>query len=387
MENKKLLIKGGKIITVSGQVIEKGDILIKNGKIADISSEINIRDVDKIIDATGCTITPGLIEAHCHVGIFEDSAGDMGNDANESTDPITPHLRAIDAINPMDRYFKEALSGGVTTISSGPGSSNILAGSFTTMKTYGNRIDKMVLKSVSAIKASFGENPKKIFGGKGMSPKTRMATAAIFRETLYNAKMYLQRKECAKKGDFLEYNMKYESLIPLLKGEIPLKVHAHRADDIFTAIRLIREFNLKATLDHCTDGHLIADDLLEEGFDIITGPALTDRSKLEVSNLSFKTAKVLNDKGLLVAITTDHPEVPINRLNVCAALCVKEGLSNEEAIKMITINPAKILGIDKRVGSIEIGKDGDIVIFNGDPLDARVNVMYTIIEGKIVYSS
>lgn len=387
MKDNKLLIKGGKIITVTGKVIEKGDILIKNGKIADISSNIKEKDDYKVIEASGCTITPGLIEAHCHVGIFEDSAGDMGNDANETTDPLTPHLMAIDGINPMDRYFKEALSGGVTTLSTGPGSSNILAGSFTILKTYGHRVDNMVIKKVSAIKASFGENPKRNYGSKNISPKTRMATAAMLREILTKAKIYYEKKQSLKKGEFLDYNIKYESLIPLLKGEIPLKIHVHRADDIFTAIRIIKEFNLKATLDHCTDGHIIAKDLKEEGFNIISGPALTDRSKLEVTNLSFKSAKVLNENGLLVAITTDHPEVPINRLNVCAALCVKEGVSETDALKMITINPAKILGIDKRVGSIEIGKDADIVIFNGDPLDARTNVKYTIIDGKVVYSS
>ncbi|KMT23360.1 amidohydrolase [Clostridium cylindrosporum] len=387
MKNNKLLIKGGRILTVSSKIIEKGDILIKNGKIADIAEEINIRDADETIDATGLTITPGLIEAHCHIGIFEDSIGEGGNDGNESTDPLTPHLRAIDAINPMDRAFLEAISGGITTVSTGPGSSNILAGSFTIMKTYGHRVDKMVLKEVSAIKAAFGENPKRNHGSNGSSPKTRMAIAAMLREILQKAKIYLEKKEQIKKGEFLDYDIKYESLIPLLKGEIPLKVHAHRADDIFTAIRIIREFNLKATLDHCTDGHLIADDLKEEGFSTIVGPALTDRSKAEVKNLSFETAKALYDKGLLVAIITDHPEVPVNRLNVCAALCVKEGLSNEEALKMITINPAKILGIDKRVGSIEIGKDADIAIFDGDPLDARSSVKWTIIDGKVVYSA
>lgn len=386
MESSKLLIKNGKIITVSGEVIEKGDILIKNGKIADIGLDINEKDCN-VIDAKGLVVTPGLIDAHCHLGMFEDSVGDVGNDANESTDPITPHLRAIDGINPMDRYFKEALSGGVTTVCTGPGSSNILAGSFTIIKTYGKRIDKMILKESCAIKAAFGENPKSNFGGKGQAPKTRMAIASMLRETLYGAKDYLYRKENAKKGEHVEYNIKYESLIPLLKREIPLKVHAHRADDIFTAIRIIKEFNLKATLDHCTEGHLIADELLEEGFNIIAGPALSDRSKVEVANLSFETAKCLNDKGLLVAIITDHPEVPINRINVCAALCVKEGVSNEDALKMITINPAKILGIDKRVGSIEIGKDGDIAIFDGDPLDIRSNVKYTIVQGKLVYFS
>ncbi|MEG0372000.1 MAG: amidohydrolase, partial [Clostridium sp.] len=297
------------------------------------------------------------------------------------------HLRAIDGINPMDRAFCEALSGGVTTVCTGPGSSNILAGSFTTMKTYGYRVDNMILKEVSAIKAAFGENPKSNYGGNGLAPKTRMTIAAMLREMLIKAKIYLEAKENSKDLRNIEYNIKYESLIPLLKRQIPLKVHAHRADDIFTAIRIIKEFNLKATLDHCTDGHLIAKDLGEEGFDVIVGPALTDRSKNEVKNLSFETAKALNDVGLRVGVITDHPEVPINRLNVCAALCVKEGVSNEDALKMITINPAKILGIDKRVGSIEIGKDGDIVIFDGDPLDARTNVKWTIIEGRIVYKS
>ncbi|MEG2972132.1 MAG: amidohydrolase [Clostridium sp.] len=387
MESRKLLIKGGKIITVTGKIYEKGDILIKNGKIADIAESIVTTNVDELIDATGYTITPGLIDCHCHVGIFEDSIGESGSDGNETTDPLTPHLRAIDGINPMDRGFRDALEGGVTAVCTGPGSSNILAGSFTTMKTYGYRIDNMVLKKVAAIKASFGENPKTNYGSNGTAPKTRMSIAAMLREMLTEAWMYNERKKFAKDIYDMEFNMKLESLLPLINRKIPLKIHVHRADDIFTAIRIVREFNLRATLDHCTDGHLIADDLKEEGFDVIVGPALTDRSKDEVKNLTFATAKALNDVGLTVGVITDHPEVPINRLSVCAALCVKEGVSNEDALKMITINPAKILGIDKRVGSIEIGKDGDIVIFDGDPLDARTNVKYTIVDGKIAYTS
>ncbi|MEG0479983.1 MAG: amidohydrolase [Clostridium sp.] len=387
MESRKLLIKGGKIITVTGKIYEKGDILIKNGKIADIAECIVTTNVDEIIDATGYTITPGLIDCHCHVGIFEDSIGESGSDGNETTDPLTPHLRALDGINPMDRGFRDALEGGVTAVCTGPGSSNVLAGSFTTMKTYGYRIDNMALKKVAAIKASFGENPKTNYGSNGTAPKTRMSIAAMLREILTEAKMYSERKEFAKDIYDMEFNMKLESLLPLINREIPLKIHVHRADDIFTAIRIVREFNLRATLDHCTDGHLIANDLKEEGFDVIVGPALTDRSKDEVKNLTFATAKALNDVGLTVGVITDHPEVPINRLSVCAALCVKEGVSNEDALKMITINPAKILGIDKRVGSIEIGKDGDIVIFDGDPLDARTNVKYTIVDGKIAYTS
>lgn len=386
MINKGLLIKNGKIITATGAVLEKGDILIKNGKIADIADNIDINCKD-VIDASGCTITPGLIEAHCHLGIIEGSIGEAGDDGNESIDPLTPHLRALDGVNPFDEYFQEALSGGVTAVSTGPGSSNILAGSFITMKTYGKRVEDMALKEVSAIKASFGENPKSIFGGKGVSPKTRMATAGMLREILYKAKEYMNLKENSKKGEEPSYNIKYESLIPLLKREIPLKVHVHRADDIFTAIRIIKEFNLKATLDHCTDGDLIIEELKEEGFNIIVGPALTDKSKVEISRLSFSLAKKLNESGILIALTTDHPEVPINRLNVCAALCVKEGLSYDEAIKAITINPAKILNIDKKVGSIEIGKHGDIAIFDGDPLDVRSNVVYTIIDGRVVYSA
>ncbi|MEF9952119.1 MAG: amidohydrolase [Clostridium sp.] len=387
MESKKLLIKGGRIITVTGKVYEEGDILIKNGKIADIGESIVMNNIDHVIDARGYTITPGLIDCHCHVGIFEDSIGGAGNDGNETTDPLTPQLRALDAINPMDRGFRDAREGGVTAVCTGPGSANILAGSFTTMKTYGHRVDNMALKKVAAIKASFGENPKTNYGSSGNAPKTRMAIASMLREILTEAKLYYEKKLATRHSYDASFDMKLESLIPLIKGEIPLKIHVHRADDIFTAIRIVREFNLKATIDHCTDGHLISEDLREEGFDVIVGPALTDRSKDEVKNLTFATAKALNDVGLTVGVITDHPEVPINRLNVCAALCVKEGVSNEDALKMITINPAKILGIDKRVGSIEIGKDADIVIFDGDPLDSRTNVKYTIIDGNIVYNS
>lgn len=382
-----LYIKNGLIYTMNDEVIENGSILIKDGKIAAVGKDLEIPPEAEVIDAEGRMITPGFIDAHCHLGMWEDSIGFEGSDGNESVDPVTPQLRGIDGINPIDITFKEAYEGGVTTAVTGPGSANVIGGTFLALKTYGHRVDDMIIKDPIAMKVAFGENPKRVYNGQKKSPITRMATAALLRETLYKAKTYMEKMENlddeSKKPD---YDMKMEALIPVLKKEIPLKAHAHRADDIFTALRIAKEFDLDITLEHCTDGHLIADDLAKEGKPAVVGPTFGDRSKYELKNKSFDTPRVLYEAGVKIAINTDSPVIPLQHLSLCAGLAHKAGLPMIEALKAITINPAEIVGIDHRVGSIEVGKDADIVLFDGNPIkDVDFKTYMTIIDGKIIY--
>lgn len=382
-----IFIKNGHIYTMAGQVLENGSILIKDGKIVEVGNDLLAPENAEVIDAKGKMVTPGFVDAHCHLGLFEEGIGFEGSDGNEMVDPVTPQLRAIDAINPMDISFKEAYEGGVTTAVTGPGSANVIGGTFLALKTYGHRVDDMIIKDPVAMKIAFGENPKRVYNSQKKSPMTRMATASILRETLFKAKTYMDKKENAedetKKPD---YDMKMEAMIPVLKREIPVKAHAHRADDIFTALRIAKEFNIDITLDHCTEGHLIADELAKEGKSAIVGPSFGSRSKFELQNKTFETPRVLVEAGVKIAITTDSPVIPLQYLSLCAGLAHKAGLDEMEALKAITINAAEIIGLDKRVGSIEVGKDADIVIFEGNPIkDVDYQTYMTIIDGKIVF--
>lgn len=382
-----LLIKNANIHTMADKDYEKGMILIEDGKIKEIGENINVLDGTEIIDVQGRFVMPGMIDAHCHVGLFEGGTGTPGIDGNEIVDPVTPQLRAIDAINPRDIYFKEASEGGVTTISTGPGSANVIGGQFTIMKTHGDRVDDMIVKECSAMKIAFGENPKRCYSNLKKSPSTRMATAAILRESLIKAKNYLAKKEKAKddSSKMPEYDMKMEELCKVINKQIPLKAHAHRADDILTALRIAKEFDVDITLDHCTEGHLIVD-YLKKGYQkgAIVGPSLSNRSKVELQNLTFKTPGVLAKEGVKVAIMTDHPVIPIQYLPVCAAMASREGMDEDKALKAITINAAEILDIQDRVGSLEKGKDADIVVYSGHPFDLRNKVNMVIIDGEIV---
>ncbi|MBB6217610.1 imidazolonepropionase-like amidohydrolase [Anaerosolibacter carboniphilus] len=382
-----ILIKDGMILTMEGRVYDKASILIEDGKIKEIGEDMVVPLDAEVIDAAGKIITPGIIDAHCHLGMWEDAIGFEGADGNEATDPVTPHLRAIDAINPMDRTFREAYEGGVTSVATGPGSANVIGGQFVAIKTYGDRIDNMIIKDPIAMKCAFGENPKRVYHDKKQSPSTRMATAAILRDTLFKAKEYGAKlkaslEDPSKKPSF---DMKMEALQPVLRGEIPLKAHAHRADDIFTAIRIAKEFDVKVTLEHCTEGHLIVEHIKEEGLYAVVGPSFGERSKYELKNLTFETAGVLSRAGVKIAIMTDHPVIPLQYLPMCAALAVKAGMDEEEALKAITINAAEILGIDHRIGSIREGKDADLVIWDGHPFALQSKVDYTVIDGKVVY--
>lgn len=375
-----LFIKNGHLKTMAGDDIQNGCLLIgDNGKILNVGDNINPPCNAEIIDAEGRLVTPGCVEAHCHVGL-----GDLsGKDYNESTSPITPEMRAIDGINPQNEAFKEAIKGGVTTVCTGPGSANIIGGTFAAVKCYGKRVDDMIIKHPLAMKCAFGENPKRIHGENGKAPKTRMAVAAMLREFLYKAKKYYDDKQSGLNPAF---DFKLEAMLPVMAGEIPLKAHAHRADDIFTAIRIAKEFNLNMTLDHCMDGSLITDDLAKEGFPVLVGPHMTGVSKYELLNKSFTTPADLHAAGVDIAIITDAGVVQIQYLTLVAGLAVKSGLPYDEAWKAITINPATINGIEDRVGSLEVGKDGDVVIWKADPLrEINAEPLVTVIDGKVVY--
>jgi imidazolonepropionase-like amidohydrolase len=309
-----------------------------------------------------------------------------GMDYNEIVDPVTPQMRAIDSINPMDESLPLALRGGVTTACTGPGSANVVGGTFAAIKLVGKRVDNMTVKDSIAMKCAFGENPKGCYGQSGKkSPITRMAVAALLRELLFKTKRYMEDKENGKNPGF---DMKLEAMIPVLKGEIPLKAHAHRADDIFTAIRVAKEFGVKLTLDHCTDGALIADELAKEGLPAFVGPSLGSKSKIELKNKSFETPAVLHEAGVPISIITDAPVIPLQYLPMCAGMAVSSGLPYEEGWKAITINPAVATGIGDRVGSLEAGKDGDAVIWNADPLvTVGASAYVTVVDGKVVYQA
>ncbi|GAA6426518.1 amidohydrolase [Dielma fastidiosa] len=381
-----LLIKNGMIYTMGKAGILQGDILIDNGKIKAVGKDLAV-DAKQVIDASGFNIYPGLIEAHCHLGLHESSIQFEGNDVNESTDPITPQLRAIDGINPMDETVRLACSHGVTSVCAGPGSANVIGGTFTTYKTNGTCIDKMIIKDNVAMKVAFGENPKRVYQNSKI--KTRMQTAAYLRETLLKTKEYLAKKEAA--GDDISkrpaLDMKLEAMIPVIQKKMPLKIHAHRADDILTALRIVKEFDLNCTLDHCTEGHLILDEVKASGFPALVGPSLGNKSKFELKEKSFNTPGILNKAGVKIAIITDSPVIPQEYLSLCAALAVKHGLDEMEALKAVTINPAEILGIADRVGSLENGKDADLIFVKGSLLSYEAEVMKTMINGEIVYES
>lgn len=376
---------------MTGTIIENGYLIINNGKIVEVGNNCPSKEgFDEIYDCAGGYVLPGFIDAHCHIGIIEDTIGTEGDDVNEISDPITPHLRAIDAINPMDTAFAEAVQAGITCVMTGPGSANVIGGQFAVIKTYGKRIDDMIVKEPAAMKIAFGENPKNSFNDKRQAPMTRMATAALLREYLFKARDYNacweEYKRNPKNCDKPEFDFKLEALRDVMNKKIPVKAHAHRADDILTVIRICREFDLEFTLDHCTEGHLISDIIKDEGIPAIVGPTLVDRPKIELKNLTFKTPGILNRSGVKTAIMTDHPCTPIQYLPICAALSAKHGMDEYEALKAVTINPAEILGISDRVGTLEPGKDADISVFSMHPFDYRANTVLVMIDGKVVFN-
>ena len=380
-----LCIKNGLVNDAVNREPYIADILVDSGKISAIGVNLDVPEGTEIIDASGLEVYPGFVEAHAHTGMDGHGAGSIQADYNEMNDIVTPQLRAIDGINPMDQGMRAAALAGVTTVCTGPGSTNVLGGTFAAVKTWGKRIDDMIVKEAIGMKCAFGENPKTWHKS---STTSRMTTAFYLRQALAKAKEYMQQKEAA--GDDISkmpaLDMKHEALIPVLKKEIPLKAHAHRADDIFTAIRIAREFDVNITLDHCTDGALISEELAKEGLPAFVGPTLGAKSKIELKNKSFTTPAALHAAGVPISIITDAPVIPLQNLPMCAGLAANAGLPMEEAWRSITINPALQTGIGDRVGSLEPGKDADVVIWQADPLTTvGAGAWVTIIDGKVVY--
>ena len=380
-----ILIKNGYIKTMAGEDLPQGEVLIgDDGKILVVAKQVDAPVDCTVIDAQGRLVTPGCIDAHCHIGLDNEAVGWEGMDYNEIVDPLTPQMRAIDSIYPQDESFANAIQGGVTTACTGPGSANVVGGTFAVIKLHGNRVDNMIVKDAVAMKCAFGENPKRCYGQGGKkAPMTRMGVAALLRELLFKTRRYMDDKAAGKNPGF---DMKLEAMIPVLEGKLPLKAHAHRADDILTSIRIAKEFGLKLTLDHCTDGAVIADELAKEGYPAFVGPSLGSKTKVELTNKSFATANALHQAGVPISIITDAPVIPLQYLPMCAGLAADAGLDKEEAWKAITINPAVALGIQDRVGSLEQGKDADIVIWSADPITTLgAAACVTIVDGKVVY--
>ncbi len=380
-------VKNGLIHDAVHREAFPGDILVENGKIQAIGANLEIPEGAEVIDAEGGHVYPGFVEAHGHIGLDGYGIGYEGMDYNEMNDIISPQMRGIDGVKPFDLAFRKAAAAGVTCVCVGPGSANVLGGTFTVIKTVGKRVENMVVRDGVAMKCAFGENPKRVYRDKKDS--SRMTTAALLRETLFKAKEYMEKKEAAGEDLFKRpaYDMKLEALIPVLKREIPLKAHAHATEDIFTALRIAREFDLKITLEHVTEGHLIVEELARENVPMAVGPTLTSASKFELRNKSWVTPGQLAAVGCQVSIITDSPVIPQEYLPLCAGLAVQAGMEPFAALQAITINPAKHAGVEDRVGSLEVGKDGDIVITDGCPFEVSTHVKYVLIDGKRIEAS
>lgn len=386
----KMYLLNGVVHPMDGPVIPRGFVAVEGGRIAQVGpmDRLPSSPEGELLDVKGGHILPGLIDAHCHLGMFGNALGFEGDDGNESTDPCTPNLRAIDAINPLDRCFEEARAGGVTAVVTGPGSSNPIAGQSAAIKTSGRWVDQMVLLAPCAMKLALGENPKSAYSERKETPVTRMATAALIREQLSKAREYRDKGRRAAgdaDAEAPDYDAKLDALVPVLEGALPVHIHAHRADDIVTAIRICREFGLRYVIVHGTEGHLIADLLADRSAGVITGPSLTDRSKPELAGQTLENPALLARAGVKVAICTDHPETPIQFLPLCAAMAVRGGMSPEDALKAITVNAAELAGIAHRVGTLTPGKDADLTVWEGHPLDWSSRVRGVWIDGVRVF--
>lgn len=381
-----ILIKNANLISMEEINYEICDILVKDGLIEKIGKlDSNDYPNATVIDANGRYVTPGLVDPHCHVGLMEATIGWAGSDVNEATNPVTPELRAIDGVKPHDECFEEALNAGVTTVCLGPGSANLIGGTFSVMKTKGKTVEDMIIIPEVAMKMALGENPKRVYGNSKTSPSTRMASAAIIREWLQKAKNYYEKKKQAAESDdqkAVEFNMKLESLSRVFEG-MPVKIHAHQADDIATAMRIGKEFGLKMTVDHCTEGYLIAEKLKENEQMVIIGPVMHNKSKYELKQKSFDSGRILYENGVLFSIMTDHPVIEQKHTLIQVALFVKAGLPELEALKAVTINAAKTCFVDDIIGSIKEGKHADIVIWSKHPLDIMADADVVILKGNV----
>ncbi|CAL9541426.1 Imidazolonepropionase [Nocardiopsis dassonvillei] len=384
-----IAITSGYVVPVDGDPVDGGTVLISDGRITAVGpdSEVAVPEGATVVDASGKWVLPGFVEAHGHIGIDEEGIGWAGDDTNEMTDPNGARMRALDAINPADRGFVDALSGGVTTSVVKPGSGNPIGGQTVAVKSWGRSMEDRLVKHPASVKSALGENPKRVYGNKDKLPSTRQGVAAVIRDAFTKAQDYKAKKEHAgTEGKPFDRDNTLEVLVRVLDGELPWCQHTHRADDIHTAIRLSDEFGYRLIVNHCTEGHLLADELAARNIPVITGPLMTSRSKVEVNNKTLANPGILDRAGVKVALTTDHPVVPIEFLVLQAALCVKEGMDPESAIRALTVNPAEIMGLDDRVGSLRPGLDGDVVVWSGDPLDLRSRAERVFIEGREVYT-
>ncbi len=401
----------GKIIPVTKDPIEKGYILIDKGKIKKIGAGHDVPKDAEIIDAKDLTAFPGLIDAHCHATVWEEEVGLNLQDGNEITDPITPQIRVLDAINPMEKGLRRAISGGMTTLCITPGSANVVGGQMTTIKAHGKVVDDMVIQENAGMKCAFGENPKRLYGDMlKRTPSTRMGNLGLFRQLMMETQNYMNKwdeykqKKKQYKEDLKEFeakkdkdakrptkptkpekNIKYASMVPVFKKEVPLRAHAHQENDIISAIRLAKEFDVDVCIEHCTHGHNIVDFLVEANVPCIVGPTFGFRTKIELRDMTWKTIGILYKAGILVSLTADHPVVPLQFQTIYAALAHREGLPLQGAYEVITINGAKILGLEDRIGSLEEGKDADIVLFTGEPLDVQSKAVKVFIDGELIY--
>ncbi len=390
MAGSVLAITGGRVVPITGAEIENGTVLVENGTITQVGDAVKVPDGAEVVDAAGSWVLPGFIDAHAHVGVSEEAEGWAGQDTNEMTDPVTAQVRAIDAINPYELGFRDAIGGGVLAVNVNPGSGNPIGGQTVALKCWGRTVDEMALRQPSGMKSALGENPKRVYGEQKKTPSTRLGTAAVIRGAFVEAANYLGRIEAEDAKPEAERkpvdrNLKLEALGMVLRREIPWRQHCHRADDIATALRIADEFGYDLVIDHGTEAHLLADILAARNIPVIIGPLFTSRSKVELRNRSLANPGKLARAGVTIAITTDHPVVPINFLIHQASLAVKDGLDRDTALRALTINPARIVGIDGRLGSIEAGKDADLVIWSGDPLDVLSRATRAYIGGAEVY--
>jgi len=391
MAGESVAIVGGRVVPITGEPVDGGTVLVEDGKIVAVGADVAVPPGVRVVDAAGSWVLPGFVEAHGHVGVHEEAQGWAGQDTNEGTEAVTAQVRALDAINPADLGFRDAIGGGVLAVNVNPGSGNPIGGQTVALKCWGRTVDEMVLREPSGMKSALGENPKRRHGEQRKMPSTRLGTAAVIRGALVDAANYLQRLEAEQRKPEAERkpvdrDLKLEALGRVLRREIPWRQHCHRADDIATAIRIADEFGYDLVIDHGTEAYLLADIIAARGIPVIIGPLLTSRSKVELRNRSLANPGRLARAGVTIAITTDHPIVPINFLAYQAAFAVKEGLDRETALRALTINPARIAGIDDRLGSIEVGKDGDLVIWSGDPLDVLSRVERAFIDGAEIYT-
>jgi imidazolonepropionase-like amidohydrolase len=390
MAPNTVAIVGGLVVPITTEPIDGATILIRDGKIAAIGAGLDIPADAHVIDAAGRWVLPGFIEAHGHVGVHEEGEGWAGSDSNELTEPVTAHVRAVDAINPADLGFRDAISGGVLAVNVNPGSGNPIGGQTAALKCWGRTVDEMLLRAPAGMKSALGENPKRVYGERKQSPSTRLGTAAVIRGALVEAANYQARLDAEQRKSEadrkpVDRDLKLEALGMVLRREIPWRQHCHRADDIATALRIADEFGYDLVIDHGTEAHLLADILAAKDIPVIIGPLFTSRSKVELRNRSLANPGKLAAAGVTIAITTDHPVVPINFLAHQAALSVKHGLERDTALRALTINPARIVGIDDRLGSLEAGKDADLVIWSGDPLDVLSRVTRALVNGAEIY--